>query len=366
MGTLTLFKTCFVFKPDTTNNNNEEEASFRLEVDWKDIGNIKANKATSVKAMLRLSHVNGKISYMLRFTNREILETVRADMKSKSQQGQDNDKAVSKSTPNTMNQTLKDMGEESMTETGPNHGMDDSSALLQIGEEKDSRRRRSSATNEQRKDIMQNTNIQQRRNTSQSLPVAAAELVDGTDLSSAVDDAPVVAKATPVQRKARSSTTRKGRQSQEGSTTTPTALPLPGKSPTLEPGKINTSTYTKVPGRWSISYQQLLDIDALAKDKFGSRDYPKKTMRDVCSDNIVPRCRGTGAAYALSLNQPDGLPVDAFITHSWDEPFGSFVASIKAVFQTFTKKPNLWVSLSRGSYLHHGNFVPNHVPRSIF
>lgn len=96
------------------------------------------------------------------------------------------------------------------------------------------------------------------------------------------------------------------------------------------------------PERWCLSYEQLLDVDRLARETFGSHDYPIATMRDICDKIIVPRCRESGTSYALSIN-PQGLAVDCFVTHSWDGQFASFVQSICQVFQTTVKKPNLWI-----------------------
>ena len=66
------------------------------------------------------------------------------------------------------------------------------------------------------------------------------------------------------------------------------------------------------------------------------------TMRDINAAVIELTCKTTGKSYAVSMN-PLGLKVEAFITHSWDEPFAEFVASIRTAFQTTLKKPNLWV-----------------------
>jgi hypothetical protein len=96
------------------------------------------------------------------------------------------------------------------------------------------------------------------------------------------------------------------------------------------------------PERWCLSYEQLLDVDRQAREKFGSHDYPNATMRDICDKIIVPRCQESGTSYALSLN-PEGLAIDCFVTHSWDGQFCSFVQSICQVFQTTVKKPNLWI-----------------------
>ena len=65
-------------------------------------------------------------------------------------------------------------------------------------------------------------------------------------------------------------------------------------------------------------------------------------MRDVNQAIIKPLCQRSGRSYALAMN-PDGLLLDAFITHAWDEPFGDFVESIRDVFLTTMNKPTLWI-----------------------
>jgi len=97
------------------------------------------------------------------------------------------------------------------------------------------------------------------------------------------------------------------------------------------------------PSRWCISYQQLLDVDRLARETFGNHDdYSRATMRDICNKIITPRCKASGKSYALILN-PQGLAIDCFLTHSWDGQFQSFVQSIQQVFQTTVTKPNIWI-----------------------
>lgn len=95
------------------------------------------------------------------------------------------------------------------------------------------------------------------------------------------------------------------------------------------------------PSLWSISYVQLLALHQEAKHFYGDT-FSNSTMRDICKDIIEPLCKRHGKSYALYSN-PGGLRVEAFITHSWDEPFGDFVESIHKVFQTSVKRPNLWI-----------------------
>jgi len=95
------------------------------------------------------------------------------------------------------------------------------------------------------------------------------------------------------------------------------------------------------PCMWSITYLQLMEMDDMASKHFDDL-YSQQTMRDIVEELIKPRCKATRTSFALSLN-PDGLMVDAFITHCWDEPFQAFVSSIRKVFQTSVSKPNLWI-----------------------
>lgn len=96
------------------------------------------------------------------------------------------------------------------------------------------------------------------------------------------------------------------------------------------------------PSHWCISYEQLLDVDKAARNLFGTVAYPSKTMRDICDNIIIETCEATGKSYALSVN-PDGLPIQAFVTHSWDGCFREFVKSIEQVYQTDVDRPNLWI-----------------------
>jgi len=100
------------------------------------------------------------------------------------------------------------------------------------------------------------------------------------------------------------------------------------------------------PGQWSISYEQLLELEVRAKKHFGQiRCAYSVTMRDIAEDLVIPECRRSGApSWAQHVN-PNGLPVGAFVTHSWDGQFVEFVHAIKLAFYCFPKdqKPNLWI-----------------------
>ena len=69
-------------------------------------------------------------------------------------------------------------------------------------------------------------------------------------------------------------------------------------------------------------------------------------MRDIVEHLVIPTCRDSGApSLAQHLNGKKGLPVGAFVTHSWDGLFLEFVLSVKSAFHFFPKdkKPNLWI-----------------------
>ena len=96
------------------------------------------------------------------------------------------------------------------------------------------------------------------------------------------------------------------------------------------------------PDQWCISYEQLMKLNQRASSFYGPERYPGITMRDICEDIIKPSCARTGSSYALHLN-PTGLPIDAFVSHSWDGHFSAFCQSIRSAFQTTMIKPNLWI-----------------------
>lgn len=108
------------------------------------------------------------------------------------------------------------------------------------------------------------------------------------------------------------------------------------------------------PSMWAISYNQLMTLHYEAKDHYGDK-FPEVTMRDINREFIVPLCEDFGTSYALHQN-PAGLEVEAFVTHSWDGKFADFVESIRKVFQTFVKKPSLWICAFA---LIQGNNVTN-------
>jgi len=95
------------------------------------------------------------------------------------------------------------------------------------------------------------------------------------------------------------------------------------------------------PSKRAISFQQLLDVNEVAKKMF-SNDFESKTMRDINEKIIIPVCRETGKPYALAKN-PRGLKTEWFICHNWDEPFGEFVESISRALRAESNKPNVWI-----------------------
>jgi len=95
------------------------------------------------------------------------------------------------------------------------------------------------------------------------------------------------------------------------------------------------------PSKRAISFQQLLDVNEVAKKMF-SNDFESKTMRDINEKIIIPVCRETGKPYALAKN-PRGLKTEWFICHNWDEPFGEFVESISSAIRNENFQPNVWI-----------------------
>jgi len=51
-------------------------------------------------------------------------------------------------------------------------------------------------------------------------------------------------------------------------------------------------------------------------------------MHAVVSREVKPRTQAAGCSYALMLN-PGGLKITSFITHTWEEPFGQFIGTLK-------------------------------------
>lgn len=91
---------------------------------------------------------------------------------------------------------------------------------------------------------------------------------------------------------------------------------------------------------WAISFEQLLEVHQQAMEVFGVK-LDSITMRDINKKIIIPMCKGE-ESYALAKN-PKGLKTGTFISHTWDEPFGEFVRSVKEAFKTKFHKPDLWI-----------------------
>jgi len=101
----------------------------------------------------------------------------------------------------------------------------------------------------------------------------------------------------------------------------------------------------------AISYAQLLEVKYQAMSLF-KNDYEEKTMRDVNEAIIKPVCQSTRKSYAASKN-PDGLKLNVFVSHSWDEPIGEFINSIEEAFKDTIDKPTFWIcafSLLQGNF----------------
>merc|ERR1712182_195287 len=71
-------------------------------------------------------------------------------------------------------------------------------------------------------------------------------------------------------------------------------------------------------------------------------EYEHVNMHKVVEDIIKPICSRTKMSYAWWKNC-GALRPDALVTHCWDEPFSSFVQSIRAVFRTWHKKPSMFI-----------------------
>jgi len=98
---------------------------------------------------------------------------------------------------------------------------------------------------------------------------------------------------------------------------------------------------TTNPAMWAMTYNQLLEVKDLAEATF-KKDFESKTMRDINKEIIKPVCQRNKTSYALSKNS-EGLKINVFVSHSWDEPFGEFVNAIQDAFQNKLEKPNLWI-----------------------
>ena len=71
-------------------------------------------------------------------------------------------------------------------------------------------------------------------------------------------------------------------------------------------------TAEKAPYR-AISFDELMGVDAMVSSELW-------TMRDVVRQIVIPNQK-PGLSFALSQNtNKDGLKLDAFVTHCWDEP----------------------------------------------
>ena len=98
------------------------------------------------------------------------------------------------------------------------------------------------------------------------------------------------------------------------------------------------------PERWAISYDQLMganqDFMALCEQK--GQNYLTMTMRDVNEMLIKPKCAESRTSYAVACN-PNGLKLNMFVTHAWDELFAEFIESIQSACAHDVIKPNLWI-----------------------
>jgi len=100
--------------------------------------------------------------------------------------------------------------------------------------------------------------------------------------------------------------------------------------------------YLPNPENWSLSWQALLKIEALAVEEFGD-EYATKSMWDVVQRIVKPVCKNYGAPIALVYNGWKVAKVDGFVTHCWAEPFAEFMNSLRAAYDTDFIKPNLFI-----------------------
>lgn len=103
-----------------------------------------------------------------------------------------------------------------------------------------------------------------------------------------------------------------------------------------------SSQFPLPPEKRSIKLSQLNKIAVDARKKFGSERYEKMTMRDIVEEVIKPQCKITGQPYALHLN-PEGLKMETFCTHCWDEQYDDFLNSINQAYEGNLNPPNLWI-----------------------
>mmetsp|Transcript_72729 Transcript_72729/g.194066 ORF Transcript_72729/g.194066 Transcript_72729/m.194066 type:complete len:499 (-) Transcript_72729:441-1937(-) len=86
-----------------------------------------------------------------------------------------------------------------------------------------------------------------------------------------------------------------------------------------------------------INMKQLNELDARARKTLGRR-YADASMETINTAILQVVCKQHCLPYARVVN-PDGLKVDVFVSHAWQENFGCFVRSVNAAF------PNTIVSL---------------------
>jgi len=98
----------------------------------------------------------------------------------------------------------------------------------------------------------------------------------------------------------------------------------------------------KNPIMWGISLKQLQDIRTSVCLDVGEGVFRTMTMRDICAKVISPICEKEKRPYALVVNKL-GLKAQAFVTHSWDEPFGEFVDSLQDAMASMMKPLPLWI-----------------------
>jgi len=100
---------------------------------------------------------------------------------------------------------------------------------------------------------------------------------------------------------------------------------------------------SQCPTRWAISLQQLEDVEAMAKERFGA-EYESMSMYDIVEKLIKPHfCQKYGKSYAMCRNETAPLRAEAFVTHCWAEKFCEFLQEVRSVFCHWRTPPNLWI-----------------------
>lgn len=116
--------------------------------------------------------------------------------------------------------------------------------------------------------------------------------------------------------------------------------------------EVDAEDLMKMPWMWCITLSQLKEIARCAENLHGKKWYENANMHQIVEEIIVPICARTKKGYWASQN-PRGLKVTVFVTHSWKENFSEMVESISSVFRNSLQEPHLWIcafALLQGDY----------------